>query len=362
MKEPHGQDKAPAESSANVVSVDVLSKAQEHVNKFAKADWYQAFQTLGITVALYVGTLIAYPYFCMFGAAGRLAWVLIRGGVMVRTFILSHDCMHNSFFPKTKWNVAIGRLAASEALTPFERWRRGHLFHHQTSGSLEVVKVEMAHKSGDTVFWTTSDWDKLPAGRKNILRFLRDPIVFFSLVPLLIFFVLYRIPGKGRHRTGVTFVNIQRTLEISAVQLLWLGNGFWWMEMLAMWTGASVGVLLFHLQHGVNEGYRVQPNEHDRGQASLLGATFLQVPWWFKWVTLGIEYHHIHHLNAQVPCYKLATCHNSAPPGMWDSVVKVETRLALASLLNVMWNDKTSQYEPFPEYKGVQERLLRGIN
>ncbi len=37
----------------------------------------------------------------------------------------------------------------------------------------------------------------------------------------------------------------------------------------------------------------------------------------------GIEYHHIHHLNPQVPCYKLAECHESAPKGTWDNVVQV---------------------------------------
>ncbi len=57
--------------------------------------------------------------------------------------------------------------------------------------------------------------------------------------------------SRRKHRTGVAFVNTFRAAEIAAVQLLWLGNGFWWMECLAMWLGASAGVLLFHLQVGL---------------------------------------------------------------------------------------------------------------
>ena len=347
-------------SSSSSSSAHPRDPVQAHVNAYASADWRGAAWTLGLTVAMYAGTLALYPAMCA-TTAGRVAWVLLRGGVFVRVFVLAHDCMHNAFFPRSRWNVAVGRVVAAEALTPFESWRKGHLFHHQTSGNLDVVHVDVAHRSGDTILWTSRDWARMPSHRRRWLRVVRDPLVFFSLVPMLVFFVLYRIPSASRNGppTGVMFVNAYRLAEIAAVQLLWLGGGFWWTECAAMWVGACVGVMLFHLQHGVNRGYRVEAAEHDRRTASLLGSTFMQVPFWLKWVTLGIEYHHIHHLNPQVPCYKLARCHESAPPGTWDDVVKVPFgRLAVASLLNVMWNEETQAYEPFPAWKPLQDWIL----
>ena len=38
----------------------------------------------------------------------------------------------------------------------------------------------------------------------------------------------------------------------------------------------------------------------------------LQVGWPLSFFTLGIEYHHIHHLNPRVPAYRLQDCHNAA--------------------------------------------------
>lgn len=330
---------------------------QTHVDAFETADWRGAIVTLAVTSAMYVGTLAIQPAMCA-SAAGLAAWVLLRGGVFVRVFVLAHDCMHNAFFPASRFNVAIGRILAAQALTPFETWRRGHLFHHKTSGNLDVVNIDIAHRSGDTILWTLRDWAKMPQGRRSWLRVVRDPIVFFLLVPAIVFFVLYRFPNNDRV-ADVAFVNLFRIAEIAVVQLMWLGGSFWWTECMAMWVGACVGMMLFHLQHGVNKGYRVPASEHDRKLASIAGSTFLQVPFWLKWATLGIEYHHIHHLNPKVPCYRLASCHDSAPPGTWDDVVQVPFgKAAVASLLNVMWNEDTRKYEPFPEWKQVQDWLL----
>ncbi len=54
-----------------------------------------------------------------------------------------------------------------------------------------------------------------------------------------------------------------------------------------------------------NTPYRVPRTDHTRDLAAYLGSTCLVVPWWAKWCTLGVEYHHLHHLAPQVPCYKL---------------------------------------------------------
>jgi omega-6 fatty acid desaturase (delta-12 desaturase) len=69
-------------------------------------------------------------------------------------------------------------------------------------------------------------------------------------------------------------------------------------------------MFLFHIQHvwphrGV---YRAPKELHNRAAAGLLGSSYLSVPWWFSWATMGIEYHHIHHCNARVPGYRLQVC------------------------------------------------------
>ena len=72
---------------------------------------------------------------------------------------------------------------------------------------------------------------------------------------------------------------------------------------LAIHFGWSFGMVLFHLQHSVNLPYRERKQKWDFNKAALEGSTFMRVPWLLRIFTLGIEYHHIHHLNTNVASY-----------------------------------------------------------
>jgi omega-6 fatty acid desaturase (delta-12 desaturase) len=91
----------------------------------------------------------------------------------------------------------------------------------------------------------------------------------------------------------------------------------------------SFGMFMVHVQHvrpykGV---YMAPKKDHNRLAAELMGSTYLSVPWWFSWATMGIEYHHIHHANARVPCYRLKVC---GQPCSWFFTVSVHTYAVLS--------------------------------
>lgn len=69
-----------------------------------------------------------------------------------------------------------------------------------------------------------------------------------------------------------------------------------------------------------------------------------------RWATLGIEYHHIHHLNTKVPGYALRECHESAPEGgakCWRAVTFVGYAEAARAMLNVMYDERAQKMVPF---------------
>jgi acyl-lipid omega-6 desaturase (Delta-12 desaturase) len=89
---------------------------------------------------------------------------------------------------------------------------------------------------------------------------------------------------------------------------------------------------------------------HDKHEAGLLGSTYLLVPWYLKWSTLGIEYHHIHHLTTRIPCYKLQECHEEASSVLWETITVVDRKKAFAGYFNAIWDDKNKRFESFPIY------------
>lgn len=309
---------------------------QDHIKQYACTDWFNSLKCFGITISLYFLSIVL--------PGPSIIWVIFRSLVLLRIFITVHDCSHNSLFPSYEANTWIGMILGSIVLTPMKQWRRGHNYHHQTSGNLAVVCIERAAKSGDTIFFTRREWDGTTGTTRKIVRILRDPLVFFTIVPFLLFFIFYRIPGRKTGQINTILTTVGKMVEIAVITHYY--PGFIWKELIACWLGAIMGVSLFHLQHGVNRGYRSKNDEYNAEIAAIEGSTYLTfIPWYLKWVTMGIEYHHIHHLNTQVPGYKLAECHNSYKK--WENVNHVGLKDALLSMRNVMWNEETQMYESF---------------
>lgn len=110
-----------------------------------------------------------------------------------------------------------------------------------------------------------------------------------------------------------------------------------------------LGTLLFHLQHSVNKPYRKTGHEWDPDIAALQGSTYLLFPRIIKFFLLGIEYHHIHHLNTKVPCYNLEICHNDFKDENWLKldVNFVSFKKMWESIPNVLFDDKSEKLITF---------------
>ncbi len=66
-----------------------------------------------------------------------LALSLPTGALLVRVFIVQHDCGHGSFFASRAANTAVGRLCSLITLTPFANWGRQHGAHHANWNNLD---------------------------------------------------------------------------------------------------------------------------------------------------------------------------------------------------------------------------------
>ena len=82
----------------------------------------------------------------------------LAAGLLIRLFLIQHDCGHGSFFPNKHANDWVGRALGVLTVTPYDLWRRSHAIHHASSGNLdrrgrelhtvqEVRRLE--HREGD---------------------------------------------------------------------------------------------------------------------------------------------------------------------------------------------------------------------
>jgi 1-acyl-sn-glycerol-3-phosphate acyltransferase len=104
--------------------------------------------------------------------------------------------------------------------------------------------------------------------------------------------------------------------------------------------------MLFHNQHTFNPPYIVNNKNWNMKNSGLLGSSFIQIPYLLKYFSGGIEYHHIHHINAKIPGYNLQKYHEEviSKSNLFDNVVKLSMSDCYNNLKLRLYSEKNNKY------------------
>ena len=241
-----------------------------------------------------------------------LALALPTGALLVRVFIVQHDCGHNSFFASRSANALTGRLCSLITMTPFANWGRQHGLHHANWNNLDRTGGSDIYSACLTVreYLALSRWQRL------LYRLPRHPLVANILLPPLVFVLLYRVPFDTprdwvRERWSVYATNAALVALFGTLVVL-LG----WREVLTvhvtiMVVASILGVWLFSVQHRFETARWTAKGEWNFVGAALEGSSWFRLPRILHWLTGNIGFHHVHHLNPHVPSYRLRAAHDA---------------------------------------------------
>ncbi len=282
---------------------------REQLSSYALPDTRRAALCLGTSVVPYLGLSVAI-YLLLGQSPLALALGIPAAVFLVRSFIVFHDCSHGSFLPSRRANAWLGRAIGLLLYSPFLRWRHDHAVHHATAGDLD------RRGTGDLHTLTVAEYEALSSKGRLGYRLQRNPLVMFGLGPIVAMIVGPRIVAKGarpRMRRSVLFTDL--ALAVTVGLLVWLIG--WRDYLLALGLPAllagSIGIWLFYVQHQFEDVYWIDGEGWDFTDAALRGSSFLKLPAPLRFCTGNIGYHHVHHLNAQIPNYNLKRAHDRTP-------------------------------------------------
>ncbi|KAI9179574.1 hypothetical protein H9P43_004902 [Blastocladiella emersonii ATCC 22665] len=242
----------------------------------------------------------------------------------VRLFILAHDMAHGAYFPSPTLNhVGASLLMPAAAYTPASFWRRTHGYHHLHVNDLDALDAG----------WTTAGYAAASWPARAAYAGMHSRAAFLSgVVPAAFYFVAQQVaPGVNWWEWAIEVLVI--FAHTARGTLAW--------DLATATAGAGIGMLLFNVQHtfrGTWRGRSSLSGDWDPVTSAVHGSSLLVLPRWAAWVTAGLEFHHVHHLNARVPCYALAECHAAA--GAWfDGVPRVAWWEAVAGLPYCLWDE-----------------------
>lgn len=307
-----------------------------------------------------------------------VAAVLLISLFAVRVFVLMHECGHGSLFRTQRLNRAFGFLLGVVSGMPQYVWSRHHAYHHAHNGNWDKYRGLYTTLSVD-------EYSELTGAQQRIYRYKCS----IALAPFAGLFYVILNPRLTWLKGSIGLVShivkgkmAQPNLPIRANAAdyqtrLWQSNREYWhmfwnnVLLLSIWVlmcwvvgtalfftiylisaalAGGAGVVLFTVQHNFEHSYASDGRHWDYDIGAIEGTSFLILPRWLNWFTANIAYHHIHHLSAKIPNYRLVKCHNEYRY-LFSDVTRVKLSHVHKALKCILWDTRAQRIISVAEYR-----------
>jgi len=348
------------------------------IGRHAKSD-----DLIGLTQVLTTLLPLALLWYGAFTGARTAPWVTAVVMPLItlftlRVFALMHECGHGSLFRSRPLNRAAGFLFGVVSGMPQYVWSKHHNYHHAHNGNWEKYRGPYATRSSE-------EFAAMSKAQQCMYRCKCSVIA----APLAGFIYLIFTPRftwiKGsidllRHITKSKASRPARSLQEHAASFktaYWKTSREYWhmfwnnVVLLSLWAlmcwtfGAAqffliylitlsvaggAGIVLFTVQHNFRHAHATDSKRWDYDTGAIKGTSFLIMPHWLNWFTVNIGYHHIHHLSANIPNYRLVSCHTEYED-LFSDVTRVKLSEVYDALKYILWDTRAQRIISVAEYR-----------
>jgi len=326
-------------------STDLRSAVQPYERSIVAASVFQLLSSVG----LFVGACALMYWSMQLSYALTLLLAVPTGALLVRVFIIQHDCGHGSFLG-TRWaNDLIGTLCSVLTLAPYTNWRRQHARHHASWNNLD------RRDTGSDIYsacLTVAEYRAMTRWKRFLYRLPRHPVIAHIVLPPLVFMVLYRVPfdtpaNWAKERRAVYWLNAALVAGICALGITVGFVSVLLVQLPVMVVASIIGVWLFAVQHRFEDSRWAREQQWSYRGASLEGSSFLKLPKILQWFTGNIGFHHIHHLAPRIPNYRLERCYRNVDALKENSPLTL--RPALSAVRLALWDEDRQRLVRFKD-------------
>lgn len=233
--------------------------------------------------------------------AGKFFFSVLSGLLLVRMFVIYHDHQHRAILPKSRLGDVIMWVFGVFVVSPSSVWRAAHNHHHNHNSKLRGAQV------GSFPIITTSRYAELTRWERFQYLMVRHPITIFGGYIPVFLVGMCLLPFVGEPRKHVDGLLAMLLHAAIAVGLVIIGG---WQQLVLTQTipfliAGGLGTYLFYAQHNfpsvtfeVKDGWTYE-------KAAMESSSYMRMSPVMAWFTANIGYHHIHHLNAKIPFYRL---------------------------------------------------------
>jgi omega-6 fatty acid desaturase (delta-12 desaturase) len=283
----------------------------------------------------------------------RLAASVVEGLTIVRAFILAHDFQHGALLRKSRLGSVIFSIYGVLVLTPPRAWRQTHNYHHANTAKIVGAQI------GSFPVLTVEMWKRAPRSKRIAYAIARHPLnILFGYVT--IFFIGMCVASFLRDPKENWDSAVAAVLHVALVAgLSWLFGPqvAIFALVLPLAIACAVGSYLFYAQHNY-PGISIQPRQTwTFARAAIESSSYMHTGPIMSWFTGEIGLHHVHHLNAAIPFYRLREAMAAIPELQVAPQTSLAPRDILACLRLKLWDPVAQRMVGYPDERAPSEAV-----
>jgi len=318
----------------------------------AEIKWKSHFHTLTTLSLLF---LFSAGTFWNVHPAARILSCLCSGLLLVRMFVIYHDHQHQSILRRSIPAKIIFTLFGLYILAPPSIWKRSHDYHHNNNSKLFSASI------GSYPIYTRQRF--LNASRSERLAYLavRHPLTMaFGYVTHFVYAMCVRsfLSSPRRHYDSLIALVLHVALTASIAVLL--GWQALLLSIIVPFSLASgFGAYLFYAQHNFPGVTFKGSVEWSYDHAALESSSYMVMSPFWRWVTANIGYHHVHHINARIPFYRLPEAMQKIPELQNPKTTTLNPVEIFRCLRLKIWDPDANQMIPLSQLQRCSQDEVR---
>jgi omega-6 fatty acid desaturase (delta-12 desaturase) len=186
-------------------------------------------------------------------------------------------------------------------LAPTGIWRRSHNHHHNHNSKLFSASI------GSYPVFTKSKFTKCNFWQKKRYLIIRHPItILFGYLSTFIYGMCIQsmLNSFRKHVDSLYALVLHFSLQ-GIILYFWGWQSFLLFSIVPHFISGAFGAYLFYVQHNFPSVTFFGDEEWTYEGAAMDSSSYIELNPFLRWVTANIGYHHIHHINARIPFYRL---------------------------------------------------------
>lgn len=274
---------------------ELILATKAYAHESTARSWWVLISTTCLLAATLSGTIWNFHWIA------RLACSVVSGLLMIRMFVIYHDQQHHAILARSRLAEGLMRVFGILALSPSSVWRHSHNHHHSHNSKLRGSHI------GSFPVMTASQYLGSPLRKRLAYLAMRHPLtIAFGYLTTFLYGMCVApfLDEPKEHYDGVIAVVVHAAIGC-ALYLAWGWSGVVLAQTVPHFVMYAIGTYLFYAQHNFPD---VSFNERagwTYEKAALESSSYLRTGPLMAYFTGNIGYHHVHHLNAKIPFYRL---------------------------------------------------------